>query len=57
MSIFLLKLAVAVIPLLFLVVSVTLFSSFARFLNRHPLTLRRIHKDALRPLAHGPILR
>ncbi|NVO00064.1 MAG: hypothetical protein HXX17_12115 [Geobacteraceae bacterium] len=57
MSIFILKLAIAVIPLLLLVVSVTLLSSHSHNTNHYSLTRYRRRCAMLRAVAHGAMLR
>jgi len=57
METFLLKLAVAVIPLILLVTSVTLISAVSSWYTRRPLAWHRRRRYALRALAHGALLR
>lgn len=57
METFLLKLAVAVIPLIFLVTFVTLVSATSRRHSHHPLAWHRQRRQILRAMAHGALLR
>lgn len=57
METFIVKLAVAVIPLFLLVGSVTTTSSFSHWYVRHPLSWHRRRRQMLRALAHGSALR
>jgi len=57
METFILKLAVAVIPLVVLVASVTLISHLSSGYTRHPLAWRRKRRNILRALASGVMLR
>lgn len=57
METFLLKLAVAVIPLICLVTSVNLISSFAHWYAHRPLAWHRNRRNFLRSLAHASLLR
>lgn len=56
METFLLKLAVAVIPLIFLVAFVPLASTASRQQIRRPMARHRRHCHVLRALAHGTLL-
>jgi hypothetical protein len=56
METFLLKLAVAVIPLFLLVTSVTLISAVSSWYTHHPLAWHRRRRHFLRTLAHGTLL-
>ena len=57
METFILKLAVAVIPLILLVTSVTLVSHLSFWYSHHSLAWHRRRRDILRALAGGIILR
>lgn len=57
METFILKLAVAVIPLVVLVASVTIISSMSSWYTRHPLVWHRTRRSILRALAVGVMLR
>jgi hypothetical protein len=57
METFILKLAVAVIPLIFLITSVITISSISRWYVRHPLAWHRRRRQVLRTMAHGVLLR
>jgi hypothetical protein len=57
MNIFILKLAVAVIPLFILVSSVTLVSAFRERYAHRPLYWSRKRRHILHALAHGTLLR
>lgn len=57
METFLLKLAVAVIPLVALVVSVVSLSSISSRYAHHPLTWHRRNRTILRALAAGVMMR
>jgi len=57
METFILKLAVAVIPLVVLVASVILISHLSSRYTRHPLALHRKRRQILRALASGVMLR
>lgn len=57
METFLLKLAVAVIPLIILITSVNLISAVSRWYTHHPLTWHRRRRQILRAIAHGALLR
>ncbi len=57
METFILKLAVAVIPLFILVVSVTSISSLTTRYAHHPLAWHRTRRNMLRALAAGVMLR
>lgn len=53
METFLLKLAVAVIPLALLVASVTLIASVSQWYSRHPLSRHRRRRSIRRVVAGG----
>ena len=53
METFILKLAVAVIPLVVLVASITLLSSLSSWSRHHPLAWHRTRRSVLRTLAVG----
>jgi hypothetical protein len=57
MEIFILKLAVAVIPLVLLVASVTIISTLSKKRVHHPLAWHRTRRDMMRALAAGVMLR
>jgi len=57
METFILKLAVAVIPLVVLVASVVLLSHLSSWYTHHSLTWHRKHRHILRALAGGVMLR
>lgn len=57
METFILKLAVAVIPMVVLVISVTLISSLSSWYTQHPLAWHRKRRSILRALASGVIHR
>jgi hypothetical protein len=57
METFILKLAVAVIPLVVLVASVTIFSTLSKKHANHPLTWQRTRRNMMRALAAGVMLR
>jgi hypothetical protein len=57
METFILKLAVAVIPLILLVASVNIISSISNWYTHHPLAWHRRRRHILRSLAHGVLLR
>ena len=57
METFILKLAVAVIPLILLVASVTLISHLSIWYAHHPLAWHRRRRHILRALAGGIMLR
>ena len=57
METFILKLAVAVIPLLVLVASVTLISNLSSWYTHHPFCWHRKRHSILRTLAGGVMLR
>lgn len=57
METFLLKLAVAVIPLITLVASVVTISSISSWYAHHPLAWHRRNRSILRALAHGVTMR
>lgn len=57
METFILKLAVAVIPMVVLVISVTLISSLLSWYTQHPLAWHRKRRSILRALASGVIHR
>lgn len=57
METFILKLAVAVIPLVLLVASVTTISKISSWYTHHPLTWHRRRRHILRALAAGVMLR
>ena len=56
METFLLKLVVAVIPLILLVSSVVAISSVSHWYAHHPLAWHRRRRHVLRILAHGTLL-
>ena len=56
METFLIKLAVAVIPLILLVTSVNLISSFSHWYTHRPLAWHRRRRHFLRTIAHGALL-
>ena len=56
METFLLKLAVAVIPLILLVTSVNLISSLSQWYTHRPLAWHRRRRHFLRVLSHGALL-
>jgi hypothetical protein len=56
METFILKLAVAVIPLVVLVASVTIISHLSSWYALHPLAWRRKRRHILRALADGVML-
>ena len=57
MEIFIIKLVVAVIPLIVLVASVTLISHMSSCYAHHPLAWHRKRRTILRTLAVGVMLR
>lgn len=57
METFILKLAVAVIPLVLLVAFVTTISSLSHWYTQHPLAWHRKRRSILRALAAGKLLR
>jgi len=57
METFILKLAVAVIPLVLLVTSVLIISNLSSWHIRHPSAWRRMRRSILRTLAAGVELR
>ena len=57
MESFILKLAVAVIPLILLVTSVTAISTLSHSHSHRPLAWHRRRRHSLRALAHGTALR
>lgn len=57
METFILKLAVAVIPLILLVASVTVISTVSHWYTHRPLAWHRRRRHILRALAHGVMLR
>lgn len=57
METFIIKLAVAVIPLILLVASVIAISSLHYWYTHHPLSWHRRRRHMLRALAHGVVLR
>lgn len=57
MEVFILKLAVAIIPLIVLVASVTIASKFSFRSTHHSLAWRRTRRNVLRSLAAGVMLR
>jgi hypothetical protein len=57
METFILKLAVAVIPLVVLVASVTIFSTLSKKHVHHPLVWQRTRRNMMRALAAGVMLR
>jgi hypothetical protein len=57
METFILKLAVAVIPLIVLVASVNIITSVSKWHARRPLARRRSCRHILRALAAGALLR
>lgn len=57
MEIFILKLAIAVIPLILLVASVSILSTLSHWYTHHPLTWHRQRRQILRALAQGALLR
>lgn len=57
MEIFILKLAVAVIPLVFLVVSVNISTSLSHWYVHNPLARHRRRRHLLRTQSHGLMLR
>lgn len=57
METFILKLAVAVIPLVVLVASVTIITTLSKQTVHHPLSWHRTRRNALRGLAAGALLR
>ncbi len=57
METFILKLAVAVIPLILPVTSVTAISTLSHWYTRRPLAWHRRRRHILRALAHGVALR
>jgi hypothetical protein len=57
METFILKLAVAVIPLILLITSVITISSISHWYVRHPLAWHRKRRHLLRTMAHGVLLR
>jgi len=57
METFLLKLAVAVIPLILLVTSVTIISAVSCWYAHRSLAWHRTCRHVLRSLAHGALLR
>jgi hypothetical protein len=57
METFILKLAVAVIPLVLLVASVTTISNISSWYTHHPLAWHRKRRHILRALAAGVMLR
>jgi len=56
METFILKLAVAVIPLVVLVASVTIFSALSSWYTHHPLAWHRTCRSILRSMASGVML-
>ena len=57
MDIFIIKLAVAVIPLVVLVASVTIISSIPHWYTHHPLTWHRRRRHILSAYAAAVVLR
>ena len=57
METFIIKLAVAVIPLILLVASVITISSLVHWYTHHPLARHRRRRHMLRSLSHGVMLR
>jgi hypothetical protein len=57
METFLLKLAVAVIPLILLVSSVVIISQLSSWYTHHPLAWHRRRRHILRAMAGGVMLR
>lgn len=57
METFIIKLAVAVIPLVVLVASVTIISNLSSWYTHHPLAWHRGRRSILRALASGVMLR
>jgi len=57
METFVLKLAVAVIPLVALVASVVIISNISSCYAHHPLAWHRRNRSILRALAHGVMMR
>ena len=57
METFIVKLAVAVLPLILLVASVTVISTVSHWYTHRPLAWHRRRRHILRALAHGVMLR
>lgn len=57
METFIIKLTVAVIPLILLVASVIAISSLVQWYTHHPLAWHRRRRHMLRSLSHGVMLR
>lgn len=57
MEIFIIKLAIVVIPLLVLAVSVTIITWLSKYNAHHRLIWHRMHRNALRALGNGVMLR
>jgi hypothetical protein len=57
METFILKLAIAAIPLVVLVASVTIFSTLSKKHAHHPLAWQRTRRNMMRALAAGVMLR
>lgn len=57
METFIIKLTVAVIPLILLVASVIAISSLVQWYTHHPLSWHRRRRHMLLALAHGVMLR
>lgn len=57
METFILKLAIAIIPLVVLVVSVTTISKLSMWYTHHPLSWHRKRHSIMRTLAAGVMLR
>lgn len=57
METFILKLVIAIIPLVVLIASVTIFSKLYSWYTHHPLDWHRTRHSILRTLASGVMLR
>jgi hypothetical protein len=57
MKTFIFKLAVAVIPLLTLIASITIISGISSWYTHHPLAWHRRRRNILRALSAGVMLR